>query len=60
LIETYLQRRLDLDSDVRDRTAHQIASRITAKTGVKRASDQHVDDFLGEVARRVRDTARFR
>jgi uncharacterized RDD family membrane protein YckC len=60
LIETYLQRRLDLDSEVRDRTAEQIVSRITTKTGAKPASGQHIDDFLGEVARRVRDTARFR
>jgi len=60
LIETYLQRRLDLEPEVRDRTAHQIASRIVAKTGATRAPGQHVDDFLGEVARRVRDTARFR
>jgi uncharacterized RDD family membrane protein YckC len=60
LIETYLQRRLELEPEVRDRTAHQIASRIVAKTGATRAPGQHIDDFLGEVARRVRDTARFR
>ena len=60
LIETYLQRRLDLEPEVRDRTAQQIAGRIVAKTGATRAPGQHVDDFLGEVARRVRDTARFR
>ena len=60
LIETYLQRRPELEPEVRDRTAHQIASRIVAKTGATPAPGQHVDDFLGEVARRVRDTARFR
>jgi hypothetical protein len=60
LIETYLQRRLELEPEVRDRTAQQIVSRIVAKTGATQAPGQHVDDFLGEVARRVRDTARFR
>jgi uncharacterized RDD family membrane protein YckC len=60
LIETYLRRRFDLEPEVRDRTAHQIASRIVARTGATPAPGQHVDDFLGEVARRVRDTARFR
>lgn len=60
LIETYLQRRPELEPEVRDRTAHQIASRIATRTGATPAPGQHVDDFLGEVARRVRDTARFR
>jgi hypothetical protein len=60
LIETYLQRRPDIDAAVRDRTAQQIADRITAKTGLQREPGQHVDDFLEAVARQVRDTARFR
>lgn len=59
LIETYLSRRFELDPDVRLRTAIQIAERIKAKTGLQPQSHQHVDDFLEEAARRVRDSARF-
>jgi uncharacterized RDD family membrane protein YckC len=60
LIETYLQRRFQLDLFVRNRTASQIASRITAKTGLQRDPNQSTDDFLEAVARQIRDTARFR
>ena len=60
LIETYLQRRFDLDPLVRDAMAEQIAVRITNKTGVAPEPDQSVDEFLEGVARRVRDVARFR
>ena len=60
LIETYLQRRLTLDLGVRDATAHQIATRITAKTGMERAPGQSLDDFLESIAKQVRDSARFR
>jgi uncharacterized RDD family membrane protein YckC len=60
LIETYLQRRDSFDFAVRDQTAHQIANRITAKTGIERQPDQSLDDFLELVARRVRDSARLR
>lgn len=60
LVETYLQRRFDLDPLVRETMAEQIAGRITEKTGVAREPDQSVDDFLEGVARRVRDVARFR
>jgi hypothetical protein len=60
LIETYLHRRVDLDLAVRDRTAYQIASRITQKTGLQRDPNQSLDDFLEGVARQIRDTARFR
>ena len=60
LIETYLQRRFDLDPLVRDAMAEQIAGRITENTGVGREPDQSVDEFLEGVARRVRDVARFR
>jgi uncharacterized RDD family membrane protein YckC len=60
LIETYLQRRLTLDFAVRDATAVQIANRITAKTGVQRAPDLSLDDFLEEVAKQMRDGASFR
>lgn len=60
LIETYLHRRADLDLAVRDRTAYQIATRITQRTGLQRAPGQSLDGFLEGVARQVRDTARFR
>ena len=60
LIETYLSRRFDLEPEVRMRTAIQIAERIKAKTGLQPQSHQHVDDFLEEAARRVRDSGRFR
>jgi uncharacterized RDD family membrane protein YckC len=60
LIETYLSRRFELDPGVRLQTAIQIAERIKSKTGLQPQAHQHVDDFLEEAARRVRDTARFR
>lgn len=60
LIETYLQRRLSLEFAVRDATAHQIASRITAKTGIQRDPQQSLDSFLESIARRVRNSATFR
>jgi uncharacterized RDD family membrane protein YckC len=60
LIETYLHRRIDLDLALRDQMAHQIATRITAKTGLQRDPNQSLDDFLESVARQIRDTARFR
>ena len=60
LIETYLQRRFQLDRSVRDSAAFQIAVRITNKTGLHRDPAQSMDDFLEGVARQIRDTARFR
>lgn len=59
LIETYLSRRFELDPEVRLRTAIQIADRIKAKTGLEPQSHQHVDDFLEEAARKIRDSGRF-
>jgi len=59
LIETYLSRRFELDSEVRLRTAIQIADRIKTKTGLEPQPHQHVDDFLEEAARRIRDSGRF-
>lgn len=60
LIETYLQRRLSLEFAVRDATAHQIATRISAKTGLERGPNQSLDEFLESIAKQVRDSARFR
>ena len=60
LIETYLHRRWDLDKNVRVNTAVQIADRIKAKTGLQPQPHQHVDDFLEEAAKRIRDSSQFR
>jgi len=59
LIETYLHRRWELDKLVRLNTAIQIADRIKAKTGLQSRPQQHVDDFLEEAARKIRDSGRF-
>ena len=59
LVETYLSRRFELDPEVRLRTAIQIADRIKAR-GLQPQPHQHVDDFLEESARKIRDTGRFR
>lgn len=59
LIETYLHRRWELDPNVRLPTAIQIAERIKAKTGLQSQPQQHVDDFLEEAARKIRDSGRF-
>ena len=60
LIETYLHRRWDLDQYVRLNTAIQIADRIKAKTGMQAQPHQHVDDFLEEAAKKIRDSGQFR
>ena len=60
LIETYLHRRWDLDKYVRTNTAIQIADRITAKTGLQPQPNQHVDEFLEEAAKKIRDSSQFR
>lgn len=59
LIESYLHRRWDLDPQVRLNTAIQIADRIKAKTGLQSQPHQHVDDFLEEAARKIRNSSRF-
>lgn len=59
LIETYLHRRWELDPLVRLPTAIRIAERIKAKTGLQSQPHQHVDDFLEEAARKIRDSGRF-
>lgn len=60
LIETFLQRRFDLDPVVRDDTAYRIAARITTKTGLERSPNESLEHFLEVIARQVRDTARLR
>lgn len=54
-----LSRRWELDPDVRLTTAIQIADRIEARTGLQPEGHQHVDEFLEEAARRIRDSGRF-
>lgn len=60
LIETYLNRRPQLDPVVRRKTSRQIASMIREKTGSENAEGQSDDDFLEAIARKVRDSARYR
>jgi len=59
LIETYLSRRLELDPQVRLPAAIKIAERLKAKTGLESLPHQHVDDFLEEAARKIRNSGRF-
>ena len=60
LIETYLNRRYDLDATVRLATAQRIVAMITEKLGVTKPPEQRDDDFLETVARQLRDGAAFR
>jgi uncharacterized RDD family membrane protein YckC len=60
LIETYLTRRYELQASVRFKMAEQIVSMIKDKTGIERAAEQSNDTFLESLARKVRDTARYR
>jgi uncharacterized RDD family membrane protein YckC len=60
LIETYLNRRYELEAPVRIKTAGQIVSMIKDKTGIEQAVEQSNDTFLESLARKVRDTARYR
>ena len=60
LIETYLSRRWELDGSVRLAAAIQIADRIKSRTGLESQPHQHVDDFLEDAARKIRNSGRFR
>lgn len=60
LIETFLNRRLDLPLDQRAQTAQNIANRIGDHLAVAVADRPSNEDFLEEVARRYREAARFR
>lgn len=60
LIETYLQRRFELDPIVRAASGVKIVDLIRAKTGLERSPGQSDDDFLESVVRQVRDSARYR
>jgi len=60
LIETYLNRRYEIDQFVRSTTAVQIVVMIVQKTGVPKPAGQSDDDFLEAIARQLRDGAVFR
>jgi len=60
LIETFLNRRLDLPYDRRVATAKNIADRIGQRLNVPAADRTSPENFLEELSRRYRDHARFR
>jgi len=60
LIETYLNRRYELESTVRTTAAQRVVAIVTEKTGMQKSPEQHDDDFLESVARQLRDAATFR
>jgi uncharacterized RDD family membrane protein YckC len=60
LIETFLQRRDELDPLVRYQMANQIADRIERKTGMRRDPAKLTDEFLESMARQIRDSTRLR
>jgi hypothetical protein len=60
LVETYLNRRYDLDPTVRALTAQRIVGMITEKLGIPKPPEQRDDDFLESIARQLRDGATFR
>ncbi len=60
LIETFLNRRLDLPYEQRLATAKKIADVIGDRLHVPWADRPSHENFLEEVSRRYRDTARFR
>jgi uncharacterized RDD family membrane protein YckC len=60
LIETYLNRRYEIDQVVRMTTAERIVTMVAEKTGVPKPAEQRDDDFLESVARQLRDGAKFR
>ena len=59
LIETFLNRRLDLPYDQRQRTAASIADKIGSRLNVAPADRPSPENFLEELSRRYRDNARF-
>jgi hypothetical protein len=60
LIETYLNRRYEIDQFVRSTTAQRIVAFIGEKTGVQKPAGQPDDDFLEGIAKQLRDSAAFR
>lgn len=60
LIETFLNRRLDLPYEQRQQTAKSIAEHIGVRLNVPPADRTSPENFLEELSRRYRDNARFR
>lgn len=60
LIETYLNRRYELEHGVRSQTAKRIVNLIQDRAGIQKTSEQGDDDFLEMIARQLRDGATFR
>ncbi len=60
LIETYLNRRYEIDKFVRATTAQRIVAMIAERSGVPKPAEQSDDDYLENVARQLRDGANFR
>jgi hypothetical protein len=60
LIETYLNRRYEIDKFVRTSTAQRIVAMIAERSGVPKPPEQTDDDYLEAVARQLRDGANFR
>ncbi len=60
LIETFLQRRYELDLTVRRQAASQIAEQMGRKLGFARAQRTSDETFLEELAREKRNSGRYR
>lgn len=60
LIETYLNRRYEIDNFVRMTTAQRIVAMIAERSGVPKPAELKDDDYLEAVARQLRDGANFR
>ncbi|MGH9556673.1 MAG: hypothetical protein ACRD2Y_12710, partial [Terriglobales bacterium] len=60
LIETFLQRRYDLDMSVRRQAAAQIAEQMGRKLGIVREQRTSDETFLEELAREKRNSGRYR
>lgn len=60
LIETYLNRRYEIDSFVRASTAQRIVAMIAERSGAPKPPELRDDDYLEAVARQLRDEANFR
>ena len=59
LIERFLQRRYDLNPEVRRQSAEQIAARLRARLGATRDGSASPEDYLESLARQKRDSAGF-
>jgi uncharacterized RDD family membrane protein YckC len=59
LIETYLNRRYEIDPRVRLEASRKIVAMVQKKTGIEKPPDEPNDDFLEAVAKKVRDTAKL-